>query len=49
MLTRYNMYAAAAINGNVAPGTSSGDAIGMMQRIWRRRSCPPEWPPNGRS
>ena len=24
MLMRYNMYSAAAINGNLAPGTSSG-------------------------
>ena len=27
MIVRYNMYAAAAINGNAAPGTSSGTAI----------------------
>ncbi len=27
MITRYNMYPAAPINGNVAPGTSSGQAI----------------------
>ncbi len=33
MLTRYNMYAAAPINGNVAPGGSSGDAIGLMKQI----------------
>ena len=32
MITRYNMYPAAAINGNVAPGTSSGDAIKLMQQ-----------------
>jgi multidrug efflux pump len=33
MVTRYNMYAAAAINGNLAPGTSSGQAIGLMEHI----------------
>ena len=33
MVVRYNMYPAAAINGNVAPGTSSGDAIGLMEKI----------------
>ena len=32
MITRYNMYPAAAINGNVAPGTSSGEAIKLMQQ-----------------
>jgi hydrophobe/amphiphile efflux-1 (HAE1) family protein len=30
---RYNMYSATAINGNVAPGTSSGQAIERMQTI----------------
>jgi len=30
---RYNMYSAAAINGNMAPGTSSGQAIAEMQEI----------------
>jgi multidrug efflux pump len=33
MVTRYNMYAAAPINGNLAPGTSSGQAIGLLRRI----------------
>jgi multidrug efflux pump len=33
MVTRYNMYPAAAINGNVAPGTSSGQAIQLMEQI----------------
>jgi multidrug efflux pump len=32
-VTRYNMYAAAAITGNAAPGTSSGEAIELMQQI----------------
>ena len=30
---RYNMYAATAITGNPAPGTSSGQAIALMQEI----------------
>jgi multidrug efflux pump len=33
LLMRYNMYSAAAINGNSAPGTSSGQAISLMQNI----------------
>jgi multidrug efflux pump len=33
VLTRYNMYTAASINGTAAPGTSSGDAIALMQRL----------------
>jgi multidrug efflux pump len=33
MVMRYNMYAATAITGNTAPGTSSGQAIDMMQEI----------------
>ena len=30
---RYNMYSAAAITGNTAPGTSSGQAIALMEEI----------------
>ena len=33
VLTRYNMYPAAAVNGNVAPGTSSGDAMRVMEKV----------------
>ncbi len=33
MVLRYNMYPAAAINGNMTPGTSSGQAIGLMEQI----------------
>jgi hydrophobe/amphiphile efflux-1 (HAE1) family protein len=33
MVMRYNMYSAAAITGDTAPGVSSGEAIGMMQTI----------------
>src|SRR5262249_41931535 len=31
MVMRYNMYSATAISGNTAPGTSSGQAITLMQ------------------
>ena len=33
MVMRYNMYSATAITGNAAPGTSSGQAIELMQEI----------------
>ncbi len=33
MVMRYNMYAATAITGTTTPGTSSGQAIDMMQEI----------------
>jgi multidrug efflux pump len=33
MVTRYNMYPAAAINGNVLPGISSGQAIHIMEGL----------------
>ena len=35
MAMRYNMYAAAAVTGNPAPGTSSGQAAALMERIAR--------------
>jgi hydrophobe/amphiphile efflux-1 (HAE1) family protein len=37
MLVRYNMYPAAAVNGNMAPGTSSGQAIDLMQQLAGRQ------------
>ncbi len=43
---RYNMYAAAAITGTTAPGTSSGQAIQLMQEITRQelpRSMAYDW------
>jgi len=46
MLLRYDMYAAAAVNGNMAPGTSSGEAIKLMERIAGRElpgSMVAEW------
>jgi multidrug efflux pump len=33
VLTRYNMYPAASINGSAAPGMSSFDAIALMQKL----------------
>src|SRR5262249_49322581 len=33
VLSRYNMYPAAAINGGAAPGVSSGDVMEIMQRL----------------
>jgi len=33
VLLRYNMYSAAAITGDVAPGASSGQAIDLLQQI----------------
>jgi multidrug efflux pump len=33
VITRYNMYPAAAVNGNVAPGHSTGDAIAMLEKL----------------
>ena len=33
LLMRHNMYSAAAVTGNVAPGTSSGDAIARVQSV----------------
>jgi multidrug efflux pump len=46
LILRYNMYAATAITGNTAPGTSSGQAIDVMQNISKRelpRSMAYEW------
>jgi hydrophobe/amphiphile efflux-1 (HAE1) family protein len=33
MVFRYNMYSAAAISGNTSPGTSSGQAVDLMEQI----------------
>lgn len=46
MLTRYNMYSAASINGNTAAGSSSGDAIKILNRLSAStlpRSMQTEW------
>lgn len=34
-VTRYNAFASADINGNAAPGVSSGDAIALMEQLAR--------------
>jgi multidrug efflux pump len=46
VVMRYNMYSATAITGNAAPGTSSGQAIELMQNIADQtlpRSMAYEW------
>jgi multidrug efflux pump subunit AcrB len=46
MIMRYNMYAAAAVNADAAPGTSSGQAVSLMQDIADKelpRSMATEW------
>ena len=40
ILTRYNMYPAAAINGNAGPGVSSRQAIDLMQDLADRELLP---------
>ncbi len=45
-VTRYNMYSAAELTGNTAPGVSTGDAIGILEDL-ARKILPPgmgiEW------
>ncbi|MGD0384277.1 MAG: efflux RND transporter permease subunit, partial [Thermoguttaceae bacterium] len=46
MITRYQLYPSAPINGNIAPGTSSGQAVSLMDRLAERelpKSMPAEW------
>jgi multidrug efflux pump subunit AcrB len=46
MVMRYNMYSATAITGNPAPGTSSGEAIKLMEEIAAQElphSMAPDW------
>ena len=33
VISRYNMYPAAAVNGNVTPGTSTGDALAVLEKL----------------
>ena len=40
MIVRYNMYPAAAVNGNAAPGVSSGQAIHAMENVVNRQMEP---------
>jgi HAE1 family hydrophobic/amphiphilic exporter-1 len=37
LITRYNLYPAAAVFGSAAPGFSSGQALGLMERIAEER------------
>ncbi len=41
LITRYNMYPAAAVNGATMPGISSGQAISMVDEV-TRRELPPD-------
>jgi multidrug efflux pump len=46
MILRYNMYAAAAINGDAGPDTSSGQAVSLMQQTAKKElptSMAVEW------
>ena len=49
VLMRYNMYAATAITGNPAPGTSSGQAISLDAGGGRPASCRTRWRRSGPS
>jgi multidrug efflux pump subunit AcrB len=44
LVMRYNMYSAAAINGNVAPGTSSGTGLQQMEELYRKAQAHGEVP-----
>ena len=43
LVMRYNMYASAAVNGNPAPGVSSGNVIQEMTRLADELGVPFEW------
>jgi multidrug efflux pump subunit AcrB len=46
MLNRYNLYSAATINADAAPGTSSGQAIALLEKVAKSntvQSMRPEW------
>jgi multidrug efflux pump subunit AcrB len=46
MITRYNLYRCAPINGSPVPGVSSGEALERMEKVTRDelpRSMRPEW------
>ena len=46
MLNRYNLYSAALVNADAPPGTSSGQAIGLLEDVARKNMLPsmrPEW------
>ncbi len=43
MFMRYNMHPTAAVNGNPAPGVSSGQAIQLMENLCNQLGLPFEW------
>jgi multidrug efflux pump len=46
LIQRYNMYQSAAVNGNGAPGVSSGQAIDLMESVAKKdlpHGMRPEW------
>jgi multidrug efflux pump len=43
MVTRYNMYNSASVNGDAAPGVSSGQAIGIIHELADRLGVSYEW------
>ena len=49
VLTRYNMYPSASINGNARPGISSGEGHRRGLGAGAARSCPSRCPTNGPS
>ena len=49
MVMRYNMYSAAAITGNTAPGISSGAGHRADAGRSPTSSCPSRWPTTGPS
>ena len=49
VITLYNLFPAAPINGMAAPGYSSGQALADHGGHGRARSCPPTWVSSGRA
>lgn len=43
IVMRYNMYASAPINGNTAPGVSSGQAVEIMGELAKEKGLAYEW------
>src|SRR5947209_8614526 len=43
MVMRYNMYTSAAVNGNTAPGVSSGEVVDAVTRLADELKVPFEW------
>ena len=49
VVQRYNLYPSASINGSAAPGTSSGQALELMEQMADDRGCRPDSATNGRA